>query len=142
MCGSPGCSLDQRPTLGDSYSLGSSKCREYYPCGGVPSDHYDHPSPGVLMQLPSTTLHFGVPPPYPGGENRPSSADGESGTDYGRPHERATPTNTFMGGFPPPPSVIGRSGIWFMVHRVLVLRIRDDLDLFFDKQGWFGSLDR
>ncbi|XP_056443603.1 leucine-rich repeats and immunoglobulin-like domains protein 3 [Gadus chalcogrammus] len=95
-----GCSLDQRPTLGDSYSLGSSKCREYHPCGkGVPSDHYDHPSPGVLMQLPSTTLHFGVPPPYPGGENRPSSADGESGMDYGRPHERATPTNTFMGTF-------------------------------------------
>ncbi|KAK0144443.1 Leucine-rich repeats and immunoglobulin-like domains protein 3 [Merluccius polli] len=94
-----GCAMDQRAVLVDSYSgsLGSSKCREYFPCGGVPADPFDHPSSGVLMQLSSATLHFGLP--YQNVENRPPSVDDENASDYGRPHERATPSKTFMGTF-------------------------------------------
>lgn len=90
-----GCAIDQRPICIDSYSgsLTSSKRRDCYPCGGPMSDPYNHCSSSVLMQLPNGSLHR---PPHKQGDRPPSVDDGE-GSDYGRAHERLSPSNTFMG---------------------------------------------
>uniref|UniRef100_UPI003AAFCCC6 leucine-rich repeats and immunoglobulin-like domains protein 3 n=1 Tax=Centroberyx gerrardi TaxID=166262 RepID=UPI003AAFCCC6 len=93
-----GCSLDQRPVCVDSYGGGltGSRRKDCFPCGGLLSDPFDLCSSGVLMQLPNAGLHLG--PAHQQGD-RPPSADEGDGSDYGRTHERLSPSSTFMGTF-------------------------------------------
>lgn len=91
-----GCSIDQRPICIDSYSgsLTTSRRKDYLPCGGALSDPFDLCSSSILMQLPNASLHRGSLHPH--ADRRPST-DEADGTDYVRPHERVSPSGTFMG---------------------------------------------
>ncbi|XP_029901992.1 leucine-rich repeats and immunoglobulin-like domains protein 3 [Myripristis murdjan] len=93
-----GCSIDQRPICIDSYSgsLTTSRRKDYLPCGGALSDPFDLCSSSILMQLPNASLHRGSLHPH--ADRRPST-DEVDGTDYVRPHERVSPSSTFMGTF-------------------------------------------
>ncbi|XP_056158051.1 leucine-rich repeats and immunoglobulin-like domains protein 3, partial [Lampris incognitus] len=94
-----GCAFDQRPVCIDSYSgsLTRSKMRDLYQHGGgTLSDPFDHCASTFLMQLPNASLHQA--PPQQHGDRPPSMYEGDAG-DYGRPHERLSPSSTFMGTF-------------------------------------------
>ncbi|XP_067110381.1 leucine-rich repeats and immunoglobulin-like domains protein 3 [Osmerus mordax] len=95
--GFTGC-VDQRPVCVDSYSgsLTSAKRRDYYPCGGVLTDPYDHGPQGVLMQLPHGALPHALL--HLPDEQPPSAEQGEA-SEYGRPQSRLASANTFMGTF-------------------------------------------
>uniref|UniRef100_A0A8D3DA82 Ig-like domain-containing protein n=1 Tax=Scophthalmus maximus TaxID=52904 RepID=A0A8D3DA82_SCOMX len=115
-----GCSIDQRPVCIDSYSgsLPSSKRRDYFL-----SEHFDHGSSAVLMQLPSAGLHHG--PSHQQSDCQPSVEEGDV-SDYGRPHECLSPCNTFMGTFgkapwKPPHDLYTGFGPPPMAHNVITL---------------------